>query len=433
MITRYSRPEMAAIWSDEHKLELWQEVEALIAEAWEAEGVAPAQAGSAIRSAPAVTPAEVVEREAETNHDVAAFVDLLSERAGDSGRWVHYGATSSDLLDTAAAVRLAEAAHLLIADLASLFEVVRDRALEHRDTQMVGRTHGVWAEPTTFGLKLATWAFELARDFERMTRARSAVAVGKISGAVGTYAHVPPSVEAYVCERLNLAIEPASSQITHRDRHAEYLQALAIIGASLERFATEIRHLARSEVAEVQESFGGKQKGSSAMPHKRNPITAERITGLARVLRGYAQVGLENVALWHERDISHSSAERVVLPDASLIADYMLATTNTLIRDLEVNTARMGLNLQATHGLVYSQAVLLSLVDAGLDRESAYRIVQRNATQAWDEGLELHALLAQDPKVTLSANELAECFSADRFLRNIGVVFDRLGELRLGP
>lgn len=321
---------------------------------------------------------------------------------------------------------LREAAELLLNRLVALHDVVRQRAFEHRDTVMIGRTHGIWAEPTTFGLKLANWAFELQRDVQRLERARDAVAVGKISGAVGTYAHTPPSIEAFVCGRLGIAVEPASSQITHRDRHAEYLSTLALIGATLERFATEIRHLQRSEVGEVLESFEKGQKGSSAMPHKRNPIASENLTGVARLLRGYAGAGLEDVALWHERDISHSSVERVALPDASILLDYALVRMTRLVDNLVVNADQMAANLDRTRGLVFSQAVLLALVEHGMTRDEAYRLVQRNAMKAWEDGVPLQRLLESDPDVSLEASDLAECFSPARFLRHIGVVFQRL-------
>ncbi len=432
MIPRYSLPEMSAVWSEAHKLAVWKEVETLVVEAWVHEGVAPQAAAAATRAAPEVDVDEWKARERVTNHDVAAFVDVLAESVAEGGEWVHYGLTSSDVLDTAQGRILKDAAELLLKRVADLFVVVKRRALEHRDTVMIGRTHGIWAEPTSFGLKLATWAFELARDHARLRHARDAVAVGKISGAVGTYAHTPPSVEAYVCDRLGIGIEPASSQITHRDRHAELLSAIALTGSSLERFATEIRHLQRSEVGEARESFGKGQKGSSAMPHKRNPIASENVTGLSRLLRAYAGAGLENVALWHERDISHSSAERVALPDACIALDFALVRMTKLIDGLVVDTQRMQANLVGTRGLVYSQAVLLALIETqGLSRDEAYRIVQRNAMKAWDEGNQLHDLLAADPDVALSADQLTECFSAERFLRNAGVVFERLATVEL--
>jgi adenylosuccinate lyase len=432
MIPRYSLPEMAAIWSEGHKLEVWKEVETLVVEAWVELGVAPSAAAAAARAAPEVDPVAWKEREKVTNHDVAAFVDILAESVGEQGAWVHYGLTSSDVLDTAQGRILEEATDLLIRRVADLFTVVKRRAIEHRETVMLGRTHGIWAEPTSLGLKLATWAFELARDHDRLSNARAAVAVGKISGAVGTYAHTPPAVEAYVCARLGIGIEPASSQITHRDRHAELLSAIALTGSSLERFATEIRHLQRSEVAEARESFGKEQKGSSAMPHKRNPIASENVTGLSRLLRAYAGVGLENVALWHERDISHSSAERVAIPDACLALDFALVRMTKLIDNLVVDEERMLANLEATRGLVYSQAVLLALIeDQGLTRDDAYRIVQRNALKAWDEGGHLREFLAADPEVQLDPATVDDCFHADRFLRHSGVVFDRLESVRL--
>lgn len=431
MIARYSLPEMVELWSESHKLSMWTEVEALVVEAWEHAGIAPEGAGQAVRSAPPVDPVAWKEREQITHHDVAAFVDLLASSSGPAGSWVHYGLTSSDVLDTAQATVLRDAADLLIEKITALFDIVKRRAFEHRDTVMVGRTHGMWAEPTTFGLKLATWAFELERDHARMQRARESVAVGKISGAVGTYAQAPPAIEAYVCERLGLGIEPASSQITHRDRHAELIQAIALTGSSIERFATEIRHLQRSELGEVQEPFQPGQKGSSAMPHKRNPILSERMAGLARVLRGYAVTALENVSLWHERDISHSSAERVILPDACTTLDYMLATFARVVDGLIVKPERMQANLDATRGLVFSQSVLLALVDAGLTRDDAYRIVQRDAVRAWNEDRDLRDLLMTDLDVPLDGDGIAGCFEPERHLRNAGVVFDRLEGLVL--
>ncbi len=427
MIPRYTLPEMSRIWSEEHKLEVWKEMETLVVEAWVEQGVAPADAAAAVRAAPEVDPIEWKLREETTSHDVAAFVDVLAESVGTGGEWVHYGLTSSDMLDTAQGLILKEAAQLLQRRVDELFEVVKAKAFEHRGTVMIGRTHGIWAEPTTFGLKLATWAFELDRDRKRLAAAAESVAVGKISGAVGTYAHTPPAIEEYVCSAMGLAIEPASSQITHRDRHAEFLSVLALIGGSLERFATEIRHLQRSEVGEARESFGKGQKGSSAMPHKRNPIASENVTGLARLLRSYASTRFENVALWHERDISHSSAERVALPDACLILDFALVRMTKLIDNLVVNSERMLANLESTRGLVFSQAVLLALIeDQGMTRDAAYRVVQRNAMKAWDEGTRLRDLLAEDLDVALHPDVLDRCFSADHFLRNSGVVFERL-------
>jgi adenylosuccinate lyase len=431
MISRYSLPEMAAVWTEQRKLAAWKEVETLVVEAWEKRGAAPPGVADSLAAAPVPTPEAVAEREQVTDHDLAAFVDLLAESIPVGGEWVHFGLTSSDVLDTAGGVVLAEAVGILIDRTADLFELVRTLANTHRRTVMVGRTHGIWAEPTSFGLKLATWAFELSRAHERLVAARERVAVGKISGAVGTYAHAPPEIEEYVCLRLGLRSEPASSQIVMRDRHAELLSAIALTGASLERFATEIRHLQRSEVGEVREPFRRGQKGSSAMPHKRNPIVSERITGLARLLRGYCSVGLENVALWHERDISHSGAERVVLPDACLALHYMLVRFHQLLAGLEVDTSRMRANLEATRGLVFSQTVLLKLVEKEMTRDDAYRLIQENAITVWDEGGDLQQVLAADPRVPLTPGELAGCFDAERMLANASAVFDRLSAHRL--
>ncbi len=426
MIERYSTPEMNAVWSEERKLAVWKEVETLVVEAWVELGVAPIEAAEAARRAPDVDPAAWKEREAVTHHDVAAFVDLLSASVVSGSEWIHFGLTSSDVLDTASGVLLKEAGELLLDAVEELFTVTRDRAFEFKDTIMIGRTHGIWAEPTTFGLKLANWAFEIQRDHERLVDAVNGVSFGKISGAVGTYAHTPPDVESYVCARLGLDVEPASTQVIPRDRHAHFLSVLAVIGASIERFATEIRHLQRSEVGEAREAFRSGQKGSSAMPHKRNPIASENLTGVSRLLRGYASAGLENVALWHERDISHSSVERVALPDATILLHYALRRMHRLIETLVVDTERMKVNLEATRGLVNSQAVLLSLVDAGLTRDEAYRIVQRNAMQAWDEGGTLLERLSADSDVTLDSETLAACFTAERALRNASIVFERL-------
>ena len=431
MIERYALPEMSAIWSEVNKLAVWKQIETLVVEAWVDLGSATAEAAEAVRAAPEVDPEAWKGRERVTNHDLAAFVDLLAESVEIGGEWVHFGLTSSDVVDTANGVFLRDAADLLLTRIAALFNVIKAKAFEYRDTPIIGRTHGIWAEPTSFGLKLASWAFEMERDYRRLAAARDSVAVGKISGAVGTYAHTPPAVEAYVCTKLGLGVETASSQITHRDRHAEFLNAIALTGSSLERFATEIRHLQRSEVGEARESFGSGQKGSSAMPHKRNPIASENITGISRLLRGYASVGMENVALWHERDISHSSAERVTFPDATGLLDYALVRTTRLVEGLIVDTDRMAENLEATRGLVFSQAVLLALAENGHARDDAYRIVQRNAMAAWDEGGNLRDRLAADPECDLTDDELAACFSTERFLRNTGDVFDLLEGLSL--
>ncbi len=432
VIERYTLPEMGAVWSEQRRLELLKRVEVLALEAWEDLGRVPSGTATSVRAADTPTPQQVAEREAVTNHDLAAFVDLLGAGAGDgAAAWVHYGLTSSDVLDTATGAQLDEAAGLLIAATNRLFKTVRRRAVEHRETLMVGRTHGIWAEPTTFGLKLAGWAFELARDHERLTAARKAVAVGKISGAVGTYAHVPPEIEAHVCSSMGLDIEPASTQVTARDRHAQYLTTVAVVGATVERMATEIRHLQRSEVGEAREAFGKGQKGSSAMPHKRNPILSERLTGMARLLRGYAQVGLENVALWHERDISHSSAERVVLPDASITLHYMLVKAESLVDGLIVDSDRMLANLAATRGLVYSQGALLGLVEAGRTRDDAYRIVQSAAMRAWDGEGTLMEILSSEPDLDVDSGTLAGWFDPAGVIRGADIVFARLSGLAL--
>ncbi|GMQ94712.1 MAG: adenylosuccinate lyase [Acidimicrobiia bacterium] len=426
MIERYSTPEMAAVWSEEHKLELWREVEVLAVEAWVELGVAPQDAARAARRSPEVDAAAWKEREGITNHDVAAFVDLLAESAGDGGEWIHYGLTSSDVLDTALGALLKESGQLLLEAVEALFDTVKATAFEFRATPMIGRTHGIWAEPTSFGLKLANWAFEVERDHERLADAVSGVSFGKISGAVGTYAHTPPAVEEYVCDAMDLSVESASTQVIPRDRHAHFLSVIALIGATIERFATEIRHLQRSEVGEARESFGGGQKGSSSMPHKRNPIASENLTGVSRLLRGYASAGLENVALWHERDISHSSVERVVLPDATTILHYALRRMQRLVENLVVDTDRMAENLESTKGLVYSQTVLLELINTGMTRDEAYRIVQRNAMKTWDGSGTLRENLAADGEVLLDEGTLTACFSPERALRNTDIVFTRL-------
>ena len=430
VIERYTLPEMGEIWSDQHRLEAWKDVEVAALAVFEDLGKIPSGTAAATAAAPCPTPEAVAEREQVTNHDLAAFVDLLGQAGGaEASQWLHYGLTSSDVLDTAGGLVLRDSADLLISVTREMRNAVTRRALEHRETFMIGRTHGIWAEPTTFGLKLAGWVFELARNEERLRTAREIVAVGKISGAVGTYAHVPASVEAHVCSSLGLGIEPASTQVTARDRHAQYLSTIALVGAGIERMATEVRHLQRSEVGEAREGFGAGQKGSSAMPHKRNPILSERMTGMARLLRGYAQVGLEDVALWHERDISHSSAERVVLADASIALHYMLVKFTGLVENLVVDEKRMALNLESTNGLIFSQAVLLALVESGLSRDHAYGLVQRNAMKAWDGEGNLRDLLKADADVTLSDDDLARCFSLDRIVTTSAPVFERLAAL----
>ncbi|HYY45377.1 MAG TPA: adenylosuccinate lyase, partial [Actinomycetota bacterium] len=374
----------------------------------------------------------IEEIEAVRHHDVVAFVENVRENVGEAGRHLHYGMTSSDVVDTGNALALRAAGDLLVKGVGRLTEAIRARAFEHRETLMAGRTHGVHAEPTTFGLKLAGWAFELARDRERLRRARDEVAVGKLSGAVGSYSQLPPEVEAYVCDRLGLAVEDAATQVVPRDRHAEFLSALAITGASLERFAQEIRHLQRTEVREAQEPFGQGQKGSSAMPHKRNPVVCERICGLARLLRSYALTGFENIALWHERDISHSSVERVTFADACILLDYMIDRMAWVIEGLVVFPERMRANLEASYGLVHSQTVLTALLSTGaLQREDAYALVQRNAMRSWDEGRPLLELLKSDPEITgyLGPAEIEACFDPTRYLRDADVIFQRLEAL----
>ena len=431
MIPRYTLPEMAAVWSDETRFGHWLEIEILAVEAWARLGTVPADDARAIRERAAVTVERVNELEQVTKHDVAAFVQAAGESVGEAGRWIHFGMTSSDVLDTGLALQLRDAADLLLGRVDTLLSVAKRLALQHRDTVMVGRTHGVHAEPTSFGHKLALWAFELDRDRERMRRAKDAVSVGAISGVVGTYAAVDPRIEEEVCAKLDLRPAEASSQVISRDRHAEYMAALAILASSLDEFATEIRHLSRTEVREVQEPFTEGQKGSSAMPHKRNPVRCERITGLARVIRGNLQAALENVALWHERDISHSSAERVILPDSTIALDFMLADLAEVLERLRVYPERMRENLDAGGGLAYSQGVLLALVDAGLSRDDAYRIVQEAAAAAWDGGEDFRAALAARPEVAerLSTDELEALFDPARYLRNLDVVFDRLAKL----
>src|SRR6187455_1347570 len=420
---------MTHVWSDEAKLARMLEVELAALEGWSELGVVPADAAARIRSvAQPPSTALVAELERETNHDVAAFVDAVAGSLGEDGRWFHFGLTSSDVLDTALALTVQDAGGLVLQGLDRAFRAVVDRAEEHRDTLCMGRTHGVHAEPTTFGLKLAGWAFGLARDRARIERAVAGMRVGKLSGAVGQYAAIDPEVEQIACERLGLDPAPSSTQILQRDRHAELLAALAVLASSLDRFATEIRHLARTEVREVEEPFARGQKGSSAMPHKRNPITAERICGLARVVRANALVGLENVALWHERDISHSSAERVVIPDSFLVLDYMLERFAWLVEGLDVRPERMRRNLEAGHGLFFSQRLLLALVESGLARGDAYRLVQRHALRAHEEEQDFRELVRADEEIA-GRVELDSIFDLGWYTRHIHAVFERLGEL----
>ena len=432
MIARYSRPAMARVWSDESKLARWLEVELAALDGWAATGAVPEDAAAEIRERAVPPSAErVAEIEERTQHDVAAFVDAVAEQLGPVGRWFHYGLTSSDVLDTALSLQIQEAGALILSGIDRASQAVVARAEEHRTTLMMGRTHGVHAEPTTFGLKLAVWAFELERNRWRVARALDGLRVGKLSGAVGTYAAIEPEVERLACERLGLEPAPSSTQILQRDRHAELLAALAVSAASLEKFALEIRHLARTEVREAEEPFRRGQKGSSAMPHKRNPVVAERICGLARVVRGAAVVGLENVALWHERDISHSSAERVVIPDAFLALDYMLDRFAWLVEGLVVRPERMRRNLEASHGLFFSQRLLLALVERGTERSRAYELVQRNAMRAWEEEQDFPALARADDEISarLDAEALDAVFDVDAYTRHVDLLFDRLSAL----
>ena len=420
---------MAQVWSDERKLAAWLEVEFAALDAWAELGVVPREAARAVREqAQSPAPERVAELEQRTGHDLAAFVDAVQAELGEEGRWLHYGLTSSDVVDTGLALQLRDAGALVLDGLEGALAAVVERAEEHRTTLCIGRTHGVHAEPTTFGLKLAGWAMELGRGRERLRRALEGVRVGKLSGAVGTYAATDPEVERIACDRLRLEPEPVSTQVVARDRHAELLGALALVAASLERFALEIRHLARTEVREVQEPFASGQKGSSAMPHKRNPIVAERICGLARVVRAAALVGLENVPLWHERDISHSSAERVVIPDAFLALDYMLDRFTWLVSGLVVLPERMRANLEASRGLYFSQAVLLALVESGLPRDESYRLVQEHALRAWDEELDFRALVESDERIA-GRVDVDSVFDLAAYTRHVDAVFERLHAL----
>jgi adenylosuccinate lyase len=431
MIPRYSLPEMAAVWSDETRFGHWLEIEVLAVEAWAGLGAVPEDDAREIRAKATFDPASVLERELVTKHDVAAFVQEVAETVGPAGRWVHFGLTSSDVLDTGLALQLRASLDLLLARLERLLAVTKTLALAHRSTVTAGRTHGVVAEPTSFGHKVALWAFELDRDRERMRRARETVSVGAVSGAVGTYAQVDPRVEEEVCARLGLRPAEASNQVVARDRHAELMSAVAITASTLDEIATEIRHLARTEVREVQEPFSEGQKGSSAMPHKRNPVRCERITGLARVIRGNLQAALEDMVLWHERDISHSSAERVILPDSTLALDFMLAELTEVLEGLRIHPDRMRENLDVGGGLAYSQNVLLALVDAGMAREDAYAIVQSAAAKAWDDDASFREEVSASDEVRsrIAPERLEELFDPARALRNLHVVFDRLEKI----
>jgi adenylosuccinate lyase len=427
VIPRYEVPEVADVWSDRTRMANWLEIELLAVEAWSELGVIPEGDARACRELASFTVEAVNERERVTRHDVAAFVDVVAASIGDAGRWIHYGMTSSDVLDTGLALQLRASSDVILADLERLLAALKRRALEHRDTICIGRSHGVHAEPTSFGHKLAVFAFQLDRDRERLRRARDAVSVGAISGVVGSYASVDPRVEERVCARLGLRPAEASTQVIQRDRHAEFVTALAVCASTLDALATEIRHLARTEVREVQEPFGEGQKGSSAMPHKRNPVVCERVSGLARVIRGHVVPALEDVPLWHERDISHSSAERIVFPDATGLLAFMLRDMTWVIEGLRIFPERMREHVDSLGGIAFSQSVLLALVDAGRPRDEAYRIVQQAAAAAWDEGRSFREAIEADPAA--AGIDLDAVFDPSRFLVNLGPLFDRLEKL----
>lgn len=429
MIERYSRPEMRAIWTEENKFKAWLEVEILACEAWSKLGVIPEEDVKKLWEKATFDMNRIYEIEEETRHDVVAFTRAVSETLGEEKKWVHYGLTSTDVVDTALSYLLRQANEILEKDIEDFIEILADKAREHKDTVCMGRTHGVHAEPTTFGLKLALWHEEMKRNLARFQAAKKEVAYGKISGAVGTYANIDPFVEAYVCEKLGLSAAPISTQTLQRDRHAGYMATLALIATSLEKFATEIRGLQKSEMREVEEAFAKGQKGSSAMPHKRNPIGSENICGLARVIRGHMLTSYENVSLWHERDISHSSAERVILPDATQALNYMLRRFMNIVKNLTVFPENMKRNMDRTFGLIYSQQVMLKLIEKGMSREQAYDTVQPRAMQAWEEQRSFRAIVEEDTTVssTLSKEELDECFDYRYHLKHVDTIFQRLG------
>lgn len=429
VIERYTLPAMGNLWTDAYKLKTWLDVEIAVCEAQAELGQIPPEALAEIKAKANFDPQRVLEIEAEVRHDVIAFLTNVNEYVGDAGRYIHLGLTSSDVLDTALALQLVASLDLILEQLEDLVQALRYQAQQHRYTVMVGRSHGIHAEPITFGFKLAGWLAEVLRNRERLVRLRQTIAVGKISGAVGTYANVDPRIEAIACQKLGLEPDTASTQVISRDRHAEYLQQLALLGATLERFAVEIRNLQRTDVLEVEEYFAKGQKGSSAMPHKRNPIRSERLTGMARLLRGYAMAALENVALWHERDISHSSVERVALPDSCILTHFMLKETTDLVQNLLVYPDNMKRNMNVYGGVIFSQKVLLALVEKGLSREEAYRLVQGCAHQAWNtEGGNFEQLIRQEPQVTqyLSDAEISHCFDPQQHLKNLEQIYQRL-------
>lgn len=428
MISRYSRERMEAIWSPENRYRKWLDIEILACEAMAKRGEIPDESLRNIREKAAFDVTRIDEIEKTTKHDVIAFLTSVTEKVGEDGRFIHRGLTSSDILDTSLALLLREAAGILIEDLDLLLAALRKMALKHRNTPMIGRSHGIHAEPITFGLKMCLWYAEMQRNRDRLVRARDTISVGKLSGAVGTFSFVDPAIEEYVCEMLSLKPAPASSQIVQRDRHAEYFSTLAIIASSIDKFAQEIRLLQRTEVREAEEYFSPGQKGSSAMPHKRNPVLSENLSGLSRLMRSYAVAALEDMALWHERDISHSSVERVIGPDATILLDFMLNRFTGLIDHLVVYPERMLANIGMTRGVIFSQTVLLKLIEKGVTREEAYAIVQRNAMRSWQEGLEFKELLLQDPEVSsrIKPEDLDDAFQIGRFLKKVDFIFDRV-------
>ncbi|HLJ89426.1 MAG TPA: adenylosuccinate lyase [Candidatus Angelobacter sp.] len=428
MISRYTRPEMGRIWTDENKFRCWLRVETAASLTLAEAGIVPKEAAQAIADRGDFDLKRIQEIEAEVKHDVIAFTTSVAEKVGQEARWFHYGLTSNDVVDTAQALQVHEASTILLSDLLRLKEVLRKRAHEFKDTPMIGRTHGIHAEPITFGLKLANWYAEIERNIARFESAAADMRVGKLSGAVGTFAHLEPELEEKICRRLGLEPAPISSQVIQRDRHAHYVATLAVITATLDKIATEIRHLQRTEVREAEEFFSEKQKGSSAMPHKRNPITCEQISGLARVVRANSQAAFENVALWHERDISHSSVERVILPDSTILTNYLLHKTTQLLDTLMVYPARMLKNLESTGGLVFSGQLLLDLAEHGMSREDAYRLVQAHAMRAWKEDLNFHAQVLNDKEITslVPREQVERAFDLKRQLRNVDKIFDRV-------
>ncbi|MBW4027556.1 MAG: adenylosuccinate lyase [Acidobacteria bacterium] len=428
MIARYTRPQMGSIWSDESKYRNWLAVETAASETLAEDGIVPAEAAKAIRERGGFDLERIQQIEAEVKHDVIAFTTAVAEKVGPESRWFHYGLTSNDVVDTALALQVKAASAILREGILSLLESLKVRALEFKHTPTIGRTHGVHAEPTTFGLKLLNWYAEMRRNLERFDDAAEQMRVGKLSGAVGTFGHLKPSHEERICARLGLQPAPVATQVIQRDRHAQYISTLAILTSTLDKIATEIRHLQRTEVREAEEFFSEKQKGSSAMPHKRNPITCEQISGLARIVRSNAQAAYENIPLWHERDISHSSVERVIFPDSTILTDYLLAKTTNLIEKLLVYPARMKKNLESTGGLIFSGQLLLDLAEAGMLREDAYRLVQSHAMRAWREDLIFRDLVAADPEITakLSQEQLSRTFDLERQLTNVDAIFDRV-------